>query len=72
MDPILIATLATLATGFAGLMLRYSFRSKCSDVSLCWGALHIIRDTKAENEEEKIELDHGVNLNDISPSQIKT
>ena len=37
MDPILIATIATLSAGFAGLALKYAFRSKCSHVSLFWG-----------------------------------
>jgi len=63
-DPILIAILATLATGFAGLLLKYAFRSKCTDVNILWGCCRIKRDTDAENEEEKLELEHGVNVFD--------
>ena len=61
MDPIAIIALATLATGFAGLLLKYGFRSKCSHVSLLWGCCDVTRDPEAENTEEKLELDHNIN-----------
>ena len=61
MDPIAIIALATLATGFAGLLLKYGFRSKCSHVSLLWGCCDVTRDAEAENQEEKLELDHNIN-----------
>lgn len=44
--------------GLVALMIRYSFRSKCSDVSLCFGLIHIQRDIEQEIEEQKIEERH--------------
>ena len=44
MDPLTITIIATLSTGFAGLILRYSFRSKCSHVVCCYGLISIDRD----------------------------
>lgn len=41
--------------GLLGLIVRYAFRSKCSDVSLCFGLVHIQRDIQQEIEEQKIE-----------------
>ena len=41
--------------GLVALIIRYSFRSKCSDVSLCFGLIHIQRDIKEEIEEQKLE-----------------
>ena len=62
MDPILVVTLATLAFGFGGLVLKYVFRSKCEHVSLMWGCCSVVRNVVIEEECEKIELDHGINL----------
>lgn len=66
MDPVVISIVATLATGFAGLVLRYAFRSKCTQVDVCFGCLKIVRDADAETAEEKLELEHNINLSDIS------
>ena len=66
MDPILIATIATLTAGFAGLALKYAFRSKCSHVSLFWGCCDVTRDAEAENVEEQLEIQAAQNGVDIS------
>jgi hypothetical protein len=34
------------------LSVRYLLKSKCSDVKLCWGGIHVIRDTAGEIREE--------------------
>ena len=47
--------------GLLGLIIRYGFKSKCSDVSCCFGCLKIRRDTEAEIKEE--EIDHRINRN---------
>lgn len=47
--------LSIAGMGLFGLIIKYSFRSKCNDVSLCFGAIHIQRDIKQEIEEQKIE-----------------
>jgi len=66
MDPILVSVICGFSVTFAGLMLKYAFRSKCSHVNLCWGCVAIERDPEAENKEEQIELDHGINLSSDS------
>lgn len=52
----LIYGLATLGTGVLGLCVRYAFKSKCEDVSLCCGLIKIHRDTNAEVNAEALEL----------------
>jgi hypothetical protein len=57
-DATLIYGLATLGTGLLGLAIRYSFKSKCEDVSLCFGVIKIHRNTENEIKSEEIELSH--------------
>ena len=60
MDNTLIYGLATLLCGIIGLVIRYGFKSKCTDVNMCCGMIAIKRDVNAEIEEEKMELENGV------------
>mgnify|MGYP006268239815 CR=1 FL=1 len=55
MNDSLIYGIATLGVGLIALIVRYGFKSKCSDVSLCCGLIHIQRDITQEIEEQKIE-----------------
>lgn len=55
MDDSLIYGIATLSVGLLALVVRYSFKSKCIDVSLCCGLIHIQRDINQEIEEQKME-----------------
>jgi len=55
MNDSLLYGIATLGAGVLALVIRYSFKSKCSDVSLCFGLVHIQRDIEHEIEEEKNE-----------------
>ena len=55
MNDSLIYGLATLSVGLIALIVRYGFKSKCSDVSLCCGLVHIQRDINQEIEEQKME-----------------
>ena len=68
MDPLTITILASISAGFAGLILRYSFRSKCSHIGCCFGLVQIDRDVKTEEECTKMELDHNINNDDITPA----
>jgi hypothetical protein len=52
----LIYGLATLGTGVLGLSIRYCFKSKCEDVSLCFGLIKIHRNTEDEVTAESMEL----------------
>lgn len=58
-DSTLIYGLATLASGILGLSVRYCFKSKCEDVSLCFGLIKIHRDTESEVKAEEMELKNG-------------
>lgn len=60
MNDTLIYGLATLFIGILTILIRYGFKSKCTDVSLCFGVLNIKRDVKLEIEEEKMELEHNI------------
>jgi len=55
MNDSLIYGIATLGVGLLALIVRYGFKSKCSDVSLCFGLIHIQRDIQQEIIEQKIE-----------------
>ena len=51
MEDAIIIALATITSAVIGLIIRYSFRSKCEDVNCCWGFLKFHRDTRSEKEE---------------------
>ncbi len=55
MNDTLLYSLATLSVGLLALLVKYSFKSKCSDVSLCCGLITIHRDINQEIEEQKLE-----------------
>jgi len=63
-DGIFWITISTLICGSFGLVVRYCLKSKCEDVSLCYGLIHVKRDIKAEVEEELKELELGQKDND--------
>ena len=46
----IIIALATLGAGLVGLIIRYSYRSKCEDVNFCWGFLKFHRDVRSEKD----------------------
>jgi len=50
MDDAVIIALSTITTGLVGLLIRYSFRSKCEDVNCCFGCLKFHRDIRSEKE----------------------
>ena len=52
----LIYGLATLGSGILTISLRYCFKSKCEDVSLCFGFIKVHRDTNAEIKSEEMEM----------------
>jgi hypothetical protein len=58
MDNTLVYGLGSLGVGLLALLIKYSFKSKCSDVSICFGLVHIQRDIEQEIEEQKIEERH--------------
>ena len=55
MDPSLTYGLVSMGAGVIILLIRYTFKSKCSDVSLCYGLITIHREIEQEIEEQKME-----------------
>ena len=50
MEEAIIITLATICSALIGLIIRYSYRSKCEDVNCCFGLFKLHRDTRSEKE----------------------
>ena len=50
MEDAIIITLGAMCSALIGLIIRYSYRSKCEDVNFCWGFLKFHRDVKSEKE----------------------
>lgn len=66
MDSTLIYGLATMGVTFLAVVVRYGFKSKCTEVGLCYGLLSIKRDTTAEVRAEEKELEFGIGRQDSS------
>ena len=56
MNDTLIYGIATMGLASLAVVLKYSFKSKCSDVKLCCGLVTIKCDTEAEVKAEEMEL----------------
>ena len=74
-DAVFWITITTIITGSIGLALKYCLKSKCDNVSCCWGGLAIHRNIDAEKEEEMKAMELGIadstrNLNIDSPPKL--
>ena len=58
-----------IVTAFISGALVYAIKSKCIQCDLCWGIISIKRDVHAELEEEKMEIEHGINIHDNGQRQ---
>ena len=56
-------TITGLVLSFLGGTGIYFLKSKCVKCSLCWGLVEVERDADAENNEEKMELENGIQYN---------
>jgi len=54
-------TIAGIITAFLSGALVYAIKSKCSKCVLCYGMINIERDVKTEADEERFEIEHGIN-----------
>ena len=69
-NSVFFISIATITTGFIGVVLKFCFRSKCSRFSCC--GITVERDVNAELEEQRIEADQkGISTPTPSPSQKK-
>jgi hypothetical protein len=55
--------------GFLSGALVYAIKSKCIHCSVCYGLISIKRDVQIELEEQKFEIEHGINPNTIDNGQ---
>lgn len=53
-------TLATIITGSIGLAIKFCLKSKCDNVSCCWGGIVIHRNVIIEQEEEMKAMEMGI------------
>lgn len=66
MDNVLLLSVVSVGSALIGLLIKYGFKSKCSDISICFGLLNIKRDTASELEERNLEIVHNVKDDDSS------
>jgi len=52
MDDTSVILIITIGTGFLGLIVRYMFRSKCSNINVMWGCMRIHREVEIELGDE--------------------
>lgn len=55
-DSVFWITMATIIAGSIGLCVRYSLKSKCDLVKICWGMLEIHRNVGLENDSNELEI----------------
>ena len=48
----LVLSLGTMVVGVIGMIIRYSFKSKCSEVNCCFGLINFKREPMFENDIE--------------------
>ena len=65
MDNGIIISLCTILSAITLLMLKLCFKSKCSEISCCFGLIKIKRDVEIERKIEDTEIKHNIN-NDIN------
>ena len=54
-DATFFITITTIITGFLGLTIRFCLKSKCEDISVCFGLLNIKR---------RVDLETDIEMND--------
>jgi hypothetical protein len=53
-----------IMTAFISGALVYAIKSRCIECNLCFGLIQIKRDVNAELQEEKFEIENGINPHD--------
>jgi hypothetical protein len=54
-------TITGVISAFVSGAFVYAIKSKCSKCVICYGLINIERDTETELQEERLELEHGIN-----------
>jgi hypothetical protein len=58
MDSTLLYGIISIGAGVVVMIIKICFKSKCSDVSICYGLIHVERNVLQEIEEQKIDNSH--------------
>jgi hypothetical protein len=53
--------IAGIATAFISGLVVYCIKSKCTNFELCYGLVKVERNVQVELEEDKAQLEHGIN-----------
>ena len=59
-DGVFFITISTIVFGFFGLSIKYCLKSKCENISLCFGLFTVHRRVDLEVQEEMREIDAGI------------
>ena len=62
-------SITPMVLGAGALCIRYAYRSKCSNINICWGLLQIQRDVYQETE---IDNDNNDNNDDVVSARSRT
>jgi len=66
MDNGIIISLCTILSAITLLMLKLCFKSKCTEISCCFGLLKVKRDVETERKIEDVEIKHNIDNNDVN------
>lgn len=55
-DPVFLLSVVTIFSGIIGVLIRYAFRSKCSNINCCFGFCQVERDIQREIDIEQKQL----------------
>ena len=53
-------SISAMILTFVGTLTAYCLKSKCKNCNICFGLVHIERDINAEVEEEKLQIELGI------------
>jgi len=59
-DAVFFVTISTLLFGCFGVLIKYCLKSRCDNVSLCFGFVTVHRDVKTEEEIEIRRMELGI------------
>ena len=68
-DTVFLLSVVTIASGIIGLCIRYVFKCKCNEITLCSGLITVHRDIESEKEIASFEIAHGAGTEDEEQQQ---
>ena len=71
-DAVFFVTIGTLITGFLGVVIKYCLKSKCEQITFCWGCFEINRRVDLEVQEEIREMEITKSMKDPKPDDNDT